>query len=89
MAPYSEAIGQVANNLLGDLISLVDRECAVLITSYICEQCEENCPSPAGFCPVTRRPKPAPMFKLLEFSVFELVDFVKVFMSKQLGPGVG
>lgn len=91
VAPYRKGINQVVNNLPKDLISPVDRECAVLIASYMPAggRCDENCSSPPDFCSVTRRPKPYPMFKLLEFSVFELVDFSKILISKQQSPGVG
>jgi hypothetical protein len=60
-----------------------------IISSYMPKgmRCEIPCSQPK-ICPVTGRNKVAPMHVLLEFSLSEVVDHYKIFVSRDLG-GVG
>ena len=71
------------------LILSADEKSGVVISSYMMEgmRCEDGC-SQLGVCPVTKRKRPASMYRLLEFSVSEAVDYYKVFRSRQF-EGVG
>ena len=51
--------------------------------------CLEDCPHLTNECVLTREPRPAPLYKLLEYAVFGLFDCGKIFVSEQMAPGVG
>ena len=91
LTAYKEGTPVVADNLPKSLICCVDQAHAVIVASYMLpnRRCKENCLPPKDFCSATRRPKPAPMYELLKFSVFNVVKISEVFVSKQLGPGIG
>ena len=71
------------------LVLSADEKSGILKSSYMAEgmRCKAGCTQP-GICPVTKRKKPAPMYKLLEFSASEAVDCYKIFLSRQFD-GVG
>ncbi|MHC1585755.1 MAG: hypothetical protein ACXQS7_05805 [Candidatus Syntropharchaeia archaeon] len=62
----------------------------LIITSYMPEGniCAENCTQPEK-CPVTGRKKPAPMYKILEFSIWDVTDHGRIFISRQIGGAGG
>jgi len=71
------------------LVFSANRRSGTLITSYMPEgiKCKPDCSAPPK-CPVTGRRRISPMYKLLEFSLCEVVDHYKIFVTKQLG-GIG
>ncbi len=82
----------VNNSLMGlppKLVFSADRRSGTIITSYMPEgiKCKPDCSAPPK-CPITGRRKVSPMYELLEFSVGEVVDHYKIFVTKQLG-GIG
>ncbi|HEY93084.1 MAG TPA: hypothetical protein G4O17_05010 [Dehalococcoidia bacterium] len=80
---------EVLADLPNRLVLSADEESGIVMSSYMPEgmRCQDNC-SQLGICPVTKRKKPAAMYELLEFSVFEAVDYFKIFASRQF-EGVG
>jgi len=91
LEPFGTIIPRVLENLPKSLVSFVDHESAVIVVSYMPPnmQCRENCMPPKNFCALTGRPRPASMDKLLEFSVYNLMDNSTIFISKQLTGGLG
>ena len=85
--------GKLVNNALQGLppklVFSADRRSGTLITSYMPEgiQCKPDCSAPPK-CPVTGWRRVGPMYELLEFSLCEVVDHYKIFITKQLG-GIG
>ncbi|TRZ52974.1 MAG: hypothetical protein D4S01_02055 [Dehalococcoidia bacterium] len=77
-------LGEVLAGLPRRLVLSADEKSGVLKVSYMVEgmRCQAGCVQP-GICPVTKRKKPAPMYKLLEFSASEAVDCYKIFLSRQ------
>lgn len=91
--------GKLVNSALQGLppklVFSADRRSGTLISSYMPQgiKCEPDCSvksdrSVSKKCPVTGRRKISPMYELLEFSVCEVVDHYKIFITKQLG-GIG
>ena len=66
------------------LVLSADEKSGIIISSYMAKglRCKEDCIQ-RRTCPVTKRRKPAPMYKLLEFSVSEVVDCYRIFVSHQ------
>jgi len=82
----------VDSSLMGlppKLVFSVDRRSGIIISSYMPEglRCKTDCSAPRT-CPVTGRRKVSPMYELLEFSICEVVEHYKIFVTKQLG-GIG
>ena len=71
------------------LVFFADRRSGTIISSYMPDgiKCKSDCSAPKK-CPVTGRRKISPMYELLEFSVCEVVEHYKIFVTKQLG-GIG
>lgn len=71
------------------LVFSADLRLGTIISSYMPEgiKCKLDCSSPK-ICPVTGRRKVSPIYELLEFSVCEVVEHYKIFVTKQLG-GIG
>ena len=77
------------------LVFSADRRSGTLISSYMPKgmKCDPDCSdkpdrSVSKKCPVSGRRKIGPMYKLVEFSVCEVVEHYKIFVTKQLG-GIG
>ncbi len=71
------------------LVFAADRRSGTIVSSYMPEgiKCKPDCSAPRK-CPVTGRWKVSPMYELLEFSLREVVEHYKIFVTKQLG-GIG
>ena len=91
LEPLPDSISGVTRRLPPSLLLGADEPNAALIFSYMTrgKLCPEDCPHLASECVLTREPRPAPLYKLLEYGVFELFDCAKIFVSEQLAPGVG
>ncbi|MFH1969080.1 MAG: hypothetical protein ABIJ53_02040, partial [Verrucomicrobiota bacterium] len=91
LKPLSDSISDVTRRLPQSLFLGCDEPNARLIFSYMTKGklCREDCPHPPTECVLTREPRPAPLFKLLEYGVFELFDCAKIFVSEQMAPSVG
>jgi len=89
--PLSDSISNVTRRLPQSLFLGCDEPNAALIFSYMTKGklCREDCPHPPTECALTREPRPAPLYKLLEYGVFELFDCAKIFVSEQMAPSVG
>ena len=89
--PLSDSIADVTRRLPQSLFLGCDEPNATLIFSYMTKGklCREDCPHPPEECGLTREPRPAPLYKLLEYSVFELFDCARIFVSEQMAPSVG
>jgi hypothetical protein len=91
LEPYRTVIPRVLESIPKSLVSFVDESSAVIVVSYMPSnmRCRENCMPPKDFCPVTGRPKLAPMDKLLRFSVHNHTDASTILRSMQLTSGLG
>ncbi|MBU0714706.1 MAG: hypothetical protein KJ964_05060 [Verrucomicrobia bacterium] len=91
LSPLSDSIADVTRRLPQSLFLGFDEPNASLIFSYMTKGklCREDCPHPPTECGLTREPRPAPLYKLLEYGVFELFDCAKIFVSEQMAPSVG
>jgi len=91
LEPYRTVIPRVLENIPKSLVSFVDEDSAVIVVSYMPShmRCRENCMPPKDFCASTGRPKLTSMDKLLEFSVYNLMDTSTIFRSRQLTGGLG
>ena len=89
--PLSDSISDVTRRLPQSLFLGCDAPNAALIFSYMTrgKLCREDCPHPPAECGLTREPRPAPLYKLLEYGVFELFDCARIFVSEQMAPSVG
>lgn len=91
LKPLSGSMSNVTGRLPPSLFLGCDEPNAKLIFSYMTRGtlCRTDCPHPSGECGLTREPRPAPLFKLLEYGVFELFDCAKIFVSEQMAPSIG
>lgn len=91
LEPYRTVIPRVLENIPKSLVSFVDEDSAVIVVSYMPShmRCRENCMPPKDFCASTGRPKLTSMDKLLQFSVYNLMDTATIFRSRQLTGGLG
>jgi len=91
LEPYRTVIPRVLENIPKSLVSFVDEDYAVIVVSYMPShmRCRENCMPPKDFCASTGRPKLTSMDKLLQFSVYNLMDTSTIFRSRQLTGGLG
>ncbi len=88
---WNEKFSQVLKGLPRNIVVTADETSAVIVTSYMAKNkiCVTNCPAPPDTCLSTGRLKPAPMYKMLEFAVWNIPQFSKIFISRQLGVEVG
>jgi hypothetical protein len=91
LEPFRKIVPKVLENIPKSLVSFFDPDSGVIVISYMPSSllCRENCMPPKDFCASTGRPKPVPMDKLLEFSVYNLIDKTIILTSKQLTGGLG
>jgi len=91
LKPLSDSIADVTRRLPPSLLLGCDEPNARLIFSYMTKGklCREDCPHPPGKCGLTGEPRPALLYKLLKYGVFELFDCAKIFVSEQMAPSVG
>jgi len=82
-------VNSALQGLSPKLVFSADRRLGTLITSYMPEgiKCKPDCSAPKK-CPVTGLRRISPMYELLEFSLCEVVDHYKIFVTQQLG-GIG
>lgn len=88
---YQNVIQRVLKNIPESLVSFVNKESAIIVVSYMPSNmlCIENCMPPKNFCASTGRPKLTTMNRLLDFSVYGLIDLGGILESKQLTGGLG
>jgi len=91
LKPLSDSIPNVTGRMPPSLFLGCDEPNATLIFSYMTrgKLCRPDCPHPPEECGLTREPRPAPLFKLLEYGVFELFACAKIFVSEQMAPSIG
>jgi hypothetical protein len=91
LEPNKELLPKVFENIPSSLVSVADPETGVIVVSYMPadKRCRENCIPPKTVCAITGRPKLAPMGKILNFSIYGLVDVPSVLVSSQLTGGLG
>ena len=91
LRPFADSISDVTKRLPQSLFLGGDEPNARLIFSYMTrgKLCDEDCPHTGNDCFLTHEPRPAPLYKLLEYAVFGLFDCAKIFASEQMAPGVG
>ncbi len=91
LEPYLKVFPKVLENIPKSLISVVDKDSGIIVVSYMPShmRCRENCMPPKDFCAATGRPKIASIDRLLQFSVYSLVDKSGILTSRQLTGGLG
>jgi len=91
LKPLSDSIPNVTRRLPQSLFLGCDEPNAALIFSYMTRGrlCRADCPHPPAECGLTREPRPAPLYELLEYGIFELFDCAKIFVSEQMAPSIG
>jgi len=84
VASGGDLLTGVLAGLPNRLVLSADEKSGIIISSYMAKglRCKTDC-SQLRICPVTRRRKPAPMYELLKFSASEVVDYYKIFISRQ------
>ena len=89
--PLPDSISDVTKRIPQSLFLGCDEPNARLIFSYMTKGklCHEECPHLTNECFLTREPRPAPLYNLLEYAVFGLFDCTKICASEQMAPGVG
>lgn len=87
----SHVFGLILEELPDSIILDVDREKSRITVSYMPRElkCPIPCPHPEEFCFITKKPKMGPVYRILETATSKTVDVSKIFISRQLGPGVG
>ena len=91
LRPLPDFLLRVLGRLPSRLVLGCDETKAVLVSSYMTsgETCSGSCiPYPAR-CTVTGEPRPAPLFRLLDYAIAGLFDCGKIFESEQMAAGVG
>lgn len=91
LKPLPDPIANVTSRLPQSLFLGCDEPDARLIFSYMTrgKLCPAECPHLTNACALTHEPRPAPLYKLLEYAVFNLFACAKIFVSEQMAPGVG
>jgi len=91
LKPLPDSIADVTRRLPQSLFLDCDEPNARLIFSYMTKGklCREDCPHPPTECVLTREPRPAPLYNLLEYGIFALFDCTRIFVSEQMAPSVG
>jgi len=87
----SHILDAILEGLPDSIVLNVDREKSRVTVSYMPRdlRCPLPCPHPEEFCFITKKPKRGPMYTIFESALPKNVDFSKIFISHQLGPGVG
>lgn len=91
LTPFPDRLGHVTKRLPESLIMRCDEANAVLVSSFMAngKTCLADClPSPDR-CALTGEPRPAPLYRLLDYAIFDLFDCGKIFEAEQLAPGIG
>lgn len=91
LKPLPDSLPNVMRRLPQSLFLGCDEPNARLIFSYMTKGklCHEDCPHLTNKCSLMGEPRPAPLYRLLEYAVFGLFDCGKIFASEQMAPGVG
>jgi hypothetical protein len=87
----SRILDAILEGLPDSIVLDVDREKSRVTMSYMPRElkCPIPCPHPEEFCFITKKPKMGPVYRILESATSKTVDISKIFISHQLGPGVG
>ena len=91
LAPLPDRLPYITKRLPESLIVTFDEKDAVLISSYMGHGkiCRDDClPSPEH-CALTGEPRPAPLYRLLDYAIYDAVDCGKIFTAEQLAAGIG
>ncbi len=91
LKPFPEGLAIVVRYLPQSLISRKDRATSTLVLSYMSKEktCREDCIPPDEYCRLTKEPRPAPVYALLNYAIFRKFDINKIFVSEQISVGLG
>ena len=91
LKPFPESLSKVVERLPKSLVLGCDEANATLISSYMPKGklCREDCPPSRSMCTLTHEPRPAPLYRLLEYSIFELFDCGRIFATETVAVGIG
>jgi hypothetical protein len=89
--PDQNAISKALDNLPKNLITFVNNDSGIIVISYMFSnmQCRDNCLPPKKICALTGRPKIVPINEFLDFCVYDIAEFSKILVSKQITGGLG
>lgn len=87
----SHILDTILEGLPDSLVLNVDRGRSRITASYMPRElkCPIPCPHPKEFCYITKKPKTETIYRIFESATSKTVDISKIFISHQLGPGVG
>lgn len=91
LKPLPDSLSKVMKRLPQSLILGCDETNAALISSYMAKGklCREDCSPSRNRCTLTCEPRPAPLYRLLEYAIFELFDCARIFATEQIAAGIG
>jgi len=91
LAPFPDVLHSVLKRLPQSLVIRSNEMNAELVLSYMGngKVCPEDCLPCPDRCTLTGEPRPAPLYKLLDYAVFDLFDCGKIIAAEQLAAGIG
>ena len=91
LTPLPDLLEDVMSKVPQSLITRRDKTNAVLVLSFMANSriCLEDCFPPPERCALTGQPRPASLYKLLNYAIFDVVDCGKIFVTEQITGGIG
>ena len=91
LRPFPESLPIVMKYLPQSLITRRDKTTSTLVLSYMPREktCREDCIPPDGYCRLTKEPRPASIYALLNYAIFRKFGLSKIFVSEQVSAGLG
>lgn len=91
LLPLPDYLPRVLGRLPSSLVLGCDETDAVLVSSYMGngELCDGDCLPGSDRCTKTGKPRPAPLYRLLDYAISGLFDCGRIFESEQMAAGVG
>jgi hypothetical protein len=91
LKPLAGPLEGVMKRLPQSLVLGCDEANAALVASYMTRGrlCREDCQPAPNKCALTGEPRPAPVYNLLEYAIFDRFDCGRIFAADQLAAGIG
>ncbi len=90
LGPHPQGVDYVSDRLAPALICRAEPAAGMVVASFMADgQCPPTCLPPDGHCRLTGQPRPAPLYRLLEFAVWGGFDLARVLVSQQWVGGLG
>jgi len=84
-------VGKIIEDIPKSLIINANKENGIIVLSYMPKDksCNLPCDQPKEYCKTTKRPKFGPIYKLMEFAIWNKVDTYCILRSYKLETAVG